>query len=593
MRYLANHWMTLIARTPDYATFIGFVKQHIAPHMEMAFVEEDYYEGLWEEAWTNQYTIEEIARGHSKTEYFGVWFTIFCAVYQPYNPFHEKARGQKKRIVQQLLITADHDMRDKLGDRIKDFFYKDPYLATFKPREAGVGKQLIGWNNQELILQNGSKIFVKSIKTKRGSHVDRIYADDLITEVPTLKDEDTINLFMGAIDGMGTAKEAMIQYTGTPLRATDVINYLKEHSTYKGFRRPAIKNWPKFQELLRTLLEKEDPLLAKMSMQDLSKWLDVQGLRQWKEEGIVKEMDALVLAPKRRNWSSLIRVMGRISSQKFHCEYLLEPVDDRTSIIKREWIKKTYETSLEGIWITPVIETKEDGTQIVVLQKQQPYSYNRQDWEEVFLGCDFQFSDAKLSDYSAFTIVAKKGEQLYRLGYLHFQGFSAFQQMEIARLLHSEFNFSMIGMEVNSIKAIEKEVRKIQLPIKLFWMGVRDQKDLRPEIETQYVQFRGRTHTVSKANFIERLGMAYENRKIITPYKTEVDKQKAFREIQELTSWTRMEGKIEEISLHPDIPIGTGFAMECSNLSIVNMLAPDPPPKKKDPYTGVYDPEFM
>ena len=61
----------------------------------------------------------------------------------------------------------------------------------------------------------------------RGLHVDRICADDLITESSTLTDTQTITIWDGAIHGTTTTKEAMINVIGTPLRYTDIQFHLK------------------------------------------------------------------------------------------------------------------------------------------------------------------------------------------------------------------------------------------------------------------------------------------------------------------------------------------------------------------------------
>ena len=54
-----------------------------------------------------------------------------------------------------------------------------------------------------------------------------------------------------------------------------------------------------------------------------------------------------------------------------------------------------------------------------------------------------------------------------------------------------------------------------------------------------------------------------ENGNIIIPYKTEADKEMGDIILAECTSYALSDGKIVETGVHPDIPIGIGYAIEC------------------------------
>ena len=68
-----------------------------------------------------------------------------------------------------------------------------------------------------------------------------------------------------------------------------------------------------------------------------------------------------------------------------------------------------------------------------------------------------------------------------------------------------------------------------------------------------------------------RLGTAFENGKFIIPYRTEADKVIANRLLAECTSFALSDGKLVEASVHPDIPIGLGYALELLNAGGVVM----------------------
>ena len=63
-----------------------------------------------------------------------------------------------------------------------------------------------------------------------------------------------------------------------------------------------------------------------------------------------------------------------------------------------------------------------------------------------------------------------------------------------------------------------------------------------------------------------RLGTAFENKRFIIPYNTEADKLTFDRILAECTSYALSDGKLVEAGVHPDIPIGLGYALELMNL---------------------------
>ena len=497
---------TPFGRGNNYRKFINYVKHFLAPHMDMDFQEEPYYEGVFDDIWKNQHSCLQLPRGHSKTEMVGIWLTIYIADYQPNNPFYKRYKGKLKNVTEQLLIAGAQPDLDAWADRIKDFFYKVPVLRRLKPIGVQKGESNNRWNNKEMILNNGSKIHLRSVKGKiRGLHVDRVCADDLITETSTLTDKQTIDIWDGAVDGTSTAKEALVQVIGTPLRFTDIQFHLKNKPEGWYFKaRPAIIDWE----------------------------------------------HKLVLSPRRRNFDDLMRTRARIGSTKFATEYMLNPIDDSVSLIKRQHLLSCCDNYLEGIWLKPLItQTLNDVS--VKFDKINNFQYRREDWETVFITADFAFSDRTTADWSVFAYYGVKNGKAYRLGYVRSQGWSPMTQMTIIKALYTYLGADFVGLEENSIKGILKDVRGLNLPTKLYWMGSKDKApSYRPE-----VSFSDKRHIIGKVMAIERLAATYENKAIIIPYKTEMDRARADLEIEEAISWALDDGKLVEIGRHPDIPI--------------------------------------
>ena len=491
--YESSRFRTLriVASIPEYQRFIDFVKDELAPHMQMDFVEEKFYKNIWNDMWTNQHYLLQMPRGHGKTEIFGVWATIYLAVTQPYNPI------TGKEIQQQMILCGDDKARRMLGNRIKHFFYENEDLRRLVPSGAKKDRKNDYWNDDVMYLKNGHIILFRSIGSRaiRGNHVDRLYADDLITEQSGITDSTCKEIWMGAVDGTTTNKQAMVQVTGTPLRMSDVLFYLAEPE--RGY---FFKKLPAF----------------------------------------IDEKKKIILSPKRWTYVNLIKTKQRIGSVKFQCEYMLDPIDDTMSLIKGEWLDQCKNNQIDICKI------------------------RLEDVRAIYLGVDFAFSDRKTADRSAFVIIAeirKENKTYYRiLDIITRKGMSAMEQFKFIQELHSVYKFDLIAVEENSIKAVVKEIKTLNLPIKRFWTGSHDEKEEMYKGKKRKKEFT----TVSKRNLILRLGTAFEQRQIEIPTMSHEAKTK-FEELrQECISFAQEEDKLIEIGVHPDIPIALAYAMEVS-----------------------------
>lgn len=211
------------------------------------------------------------------------------------------------------------------------------------------------------------------------------------------------------------------------------------------------------------------------------------------------------------------KAIGTVAYQQ---EYLNNPVDNATSTIKGEHIRACYDYD---------------------------YNYTYKDMDRLYLGVDFAFSDRITSDDSAFVDVGIKDGKKHLLNIRWKHGLSLPKQLKYIQMLHETHNYSIIGLEENSIKSNSADVPSLGLPIKMFWTGTKDtiQKDSNKK---------GRSY--SKDNAVERLGVEFENMMWVIPYKTEGQIAIADKLLPELTSWGKEDGKLVELGVHPDAPIG-------------------------------------
>jgi len=245
-----------------------------------------------------------------------------------------------------------------------------------------------------------------------------------------------------------------------------------------------------------------------------------------------------ILWPERFTKEILTKIKRDIGSIPFQQEYLNNPIDTTASLIKREWIEQCFDETL----------SHEDTRGI-------EFTYKT-------MGADFAFSDRVTADNSAFVGLGKHNEKFYMINCQTDKGLSVYEQMTIIKeSLHSIYCYDQIGLEENSIKAISKDINQWSLPITLFWTSSADPA-ARKKPDYDWSEKR---HTVGKINLIMRLGTAFENNKLVIPYKTEKDKAIADRLLSECTSFALSEGKMVEASVHPDIPIALGYALELIN----------------------------
>jgi len=246
-----------------------------------------------------------------------------------------------------------------------------------------------------------------------------------------------------------------------------------------------------------------------------------------------------ILWPDRFTKEILKKIKYDIGSVAFQQEYLNDPVDSASSIIKREWIEQCFRADLSSEEIYEI------------------------EFSMKTMGADFAFSDRISADESAYAGLGLKDNFYYLLHCQKDKGLSVNEQMMILKNeLFPRYKYDRMGLEENSIKAISKDIQQWNLPITLFWTAASD-----PATQKRVRDWTDKRHTVGKINLIMRLGTAFENKRFIIPYKTERDKQTAQKILAECMSYALSDGKLVEAGVHPDIPIALGYALELMSIN--------------------------
>lgn len=504
----ACRWASYKQLPASYNLFMDFVRNELAPYMEMTLVEEDFYPEMWDRWNANKYTIDEIARGHGKTEW-GIWSTLFNVARQPLNPWWDLS--DYKKVVQQLIVSSGTQEVREMGDRMEEYCFASPILKQLTPRGASKGRTTDRWNSRKKVFANGSQLHFRQVKCRRGLHVDGIWMDDLITESSTLTDKDTKRFVLGAILPMGTAKRAWVRITGTPLRATDIIHEMDKTGMYDHIKLPAIIDWEK-----------------------------------------------KIILSKRLTWDALMGAKKLIGSVKFEAEYQLNALENQRGIIRRSWVEACFDKSFAQTNMAKIKAHEESMT----AQKVEFIPW-RDQYYAVYGGIDFAFSDLEKADSSIYYTIGDRGYEYEGPRYdlldaQCFKGQSLGWQMNEMQTWYALWEHDIIGVEANSIRSSVKDIRQLNMPFKLFWTGTVDERDKKK----QQGPFHGRIYSVSKRNFALRLGGQFERANIRIPYKGEAAILLAERLRSECCSWALEDNKLVEVGPHPDMPIALGYAIE-------------------------------
>jgi len=226
-------------------------------------------------------------------------------------------------------------------------------------------------------------------------------------------------------------------------------------------------------------------------------------------------------------------------------EFLNNPVDDVSSLIKRKWVKSCFCEELS------LFETPEK-------------------YDLKVMGVDFAFSDRIVADKSEFIGIGFKNDCYDIMSVFSKKGMSIIEQFDYITYLNGVFGFDDISMEENSIRSMSKELLNYNFKYTLFWTSANDA--VKKEKDYMDMEYEGKRHTIGKTSMIKRLATVFENNynsiqqdgvyKFRIPYKTDRDKEIAHSIMDECCSFALDDGKLIETGVHPDKPIAISLCFE-------------------------------
>lgn len=252
-----------------------------------------------------------------------------------------------------------------------------------------------------------------------------------------------------------------------------------------------------------------------------------------------------ILWPEMFTIERLLARLRDIGSVAFQSEYLNNPVDDTTALIKRAWVVSCYDPEL----------SYEDTRQ---------YKYDVK-----IQGVDFAFSDRVSADKSAFLTIGQWGDTVDLVDFYKKKGMSTLEQFDYIKYLSGLNEVADNALEENSIGDMKKHIGEYGFPYTLFYTGARD-----PEAKNKPEPLlKDKRFTVGKVQMVKRLAAfierSYESlrqdgvRTFRIPYKTKKDQEIAHELTDELCSWALENGtKLIEVGIHPDSPIALALALE-------------------------------
>jgi len=477
----------LLRRIFSFPENIDTFSKYFFPHAIKGKVPK-FHKRIYRELFKDQNIALAAPRGHSKSTCTGVVYLIFNIVNNLQEYIVYISQNHAKTI--QFLTPIRHEFKN--NERLQ-WVYGD---LTPKNTKDDTGK-----DREDCFDVNGIRVeavsFEKNLRGFKYGHMrptliclDDIESDDRVRNPELrLKDSEKLNkVIIPALDINGK-----IKFIGTILHHDSLLN--KKIKQYGGF-----------------ILSAEDG------------------------------EDGDTLWPERFPHEKLQAIKKDIGPLAYKQEFLNDPTDTASSIIRREWITNCYREDLS------YVDLQSD--------------YWQERYNTKVLGVDFAFSDAVTADESAFVGVGEYDGFKYLFYCKKEKGMSGTDQMiQIKNILHARYRFLHIGVEENSIKAISKDLSQYHLPIKLYWTAATD-----PAKKKREDNYHEKRQTVGKFNLIQRLATAFENREFVLPYKTEEDKILTERICSELTTFALADGKLIESGIHSDIGMALGFACECLSI---------------------------
>ena len=194
-----------------------------------------------------------------------------------------------------------------------------------------------------------------------------------------------------------------------------------------------------------------------------------------------------LLWPQRFTKAKLEEIKKDIGTVSFQQEYLNNPTDTKNTLIDKEWVEQCYDATISKADVEAM------------------------EMEYKVLGVDFAFSDRILADNSSFISLGLKTKKMYLIDSLLEHGKSLNEQIIIIQEnLNIKYQYDMIGLEENSIRANTKDLLQLDLPLKLFWTAAQDPSEKQKEYKN--VEWTNKRHTVGKLALMTPVMMLTDGR---------------------------------------------------------------------------------
>jgi len=243
------------------------------------------------------------------------------------------------------------------------------------------------------------------------------------------------------------------------------------------------------------------------------------------------QKDGKALWPTRYNKESLLKRREELGSTRFSRELLCVPISDDSSLFPEKILRRCFEYEFE----MPLQLFKEEREDL-----------------KIYTGVDFAMSTAVGADYTVITTIAEdKYANKWILDIRRKKGMGLTEQLLMIQDVYLAYKPQRILLETNQMQRIFKDelVRRTDLPVEGFTTGINK-------------------NTMSIG--VPSLQILFENQKFKIARKTERDREITDVLINELKSFTWMNGKLQGVGSHDDCVMSLWLAVNASRVGDFN-----------------------
>ncbi len=524
--------------------FLSFSERYLFPYLNQEYVKEEYYTD-WNSIINSRDPFDkpdrkvlrqliEVFRGGTKTLFWSIALNIYDSCT---NDDLASALG-----------SGTNPQTKEIADQLKKLLLRSPYLRyRFVPdsiakldEKSSEGAISTQWNNDNIVLKNGSKIYFRSLKQEwSGLHVAKIIIDDGIAKKQSkLSDEEGIRTFQYDLIPTAQSLNADIVYVGTKVRPKDLVNHIKSLGFFQVYSFPAIKDLDTFVALVNEVFLDNELDSLKGDFVGQCRWLMENQNFPFKEgKDLQEELMELCMGKKRFGWKGYMQVFIEQGRTAFMREYQLDIVKNSNSIISWPFIDKAIS---EGKPFKFMEKRLDCITKLVLV------------WDFSFGMSD---NAARTSCLALWTDSRYENKIFSQLVWnVRPNQFSKWKPtlMKKIKELHLQYKADVTVPEANSILQLTDDFKSLGIPIKPVWTGGTDTTSKARINKKNF----GNQISVDKNAAIERLGTAFESDLYVIVSGAGAENG-ALIIGEQLASWVEDEetGKIVESTVHPDAGI--------------------------------------